>query len=341
MDAIMKPTLLFGGESRERLVSVATAQSIFETMPLNDLWFWSVEGLIYEVTSEQLLGHERPFERPFMPKGACLGSLDHALDLAVRDQRFFVLGLHGGMAENGVFQALCEARSLGFTGTGSLGSHLAFDKRASKTWLGAAGVLSPPTIEIEDMNEALNIYGALFAKPAQDGSSFGLIKVNDQNDIDLVRRAAKETDYLVEACIKGVEGTCGVIEVEGVPIALPPVEIIPADGSFDYEAKYLSSGTQEICPGRFDEATTQSIQDMAIRAHSILGCAAYSRTDFILSPHGLYYIETNSLPGLTRSSLLPKSLKAAGIAFSTFLEGLILEGQARALARSKPRGAKS
>jgi D-alanine-D-alanine ligase len=337
----MKLTLLFGGESRERLVSVATAQSIYETMSSLDLWFWSDNGQVYQVAPDELMRHERPFERPFEPIGNSLGTLEAALDRAVSQPRFFVLGLHGGMAENGVLQALCEARGIGFTGTGSLGSHLSFDKRASKTWLKAAGIMSPPTIALEDIEDALSLYGTLFAKPAQDGSSFGLIKVSGKNDLAAVRKAAQKSDYLIEACIDGIEGTCGVIEKEGVPIALPPVEIIPAEGSFDYEAKYLSKMTQEICPGRFDEASTKAISDMAIRAHLILGCAAYSRTDFILNPKGLYYIETNTLPGLTRSSLLPKSLKAAGIEFSTFLDDLIVEGQGRARARARfaPRGA--
>jgi D-alanine-D-alanine ligase len=111
---------------------------------------------------------------------------------------------------------------------------------------------------------------------------------------------------------------------DGSVIALPPIEIIPAEGGgFDYVAKYLAKSTQEICPGRFSPEVTAKLQDHAIRAHKALSCSGYSRSDFIVSNKGLVYLETNTLPGLTAASLYPKALKAQGIAFVDFLNGQI------------------
>src|SRR6266700_1187597 len=183
---------------------------------------------------------------------------------------------------------------------------------------------SRPGISLEDMDRALAEYGRLIAKPAKDGSSYGLIFVNSTQDLTAVRRAARSEEYVVEPFIAGAEATCGVLErLDGSLIALPPVEIIPAEGAFDYEAKYIAKATQEICPARFAPEVNAQLMDQALRAHRALSCRGYSRTDFIVGKEGPVYLETNTLPGLTRSSLYPKALKAEGIAFVDFLRGLI------------------
>ena len=143
-------------------------------------------------------------------------------------------------------------------------------------------------------------------------------------DLVAVRHAAKTEEYLIEPYIAGVEATCAVLEQsDGSVIALPPIEIVPADGGFDYVAKYLAKSTQEICPGRFAPETTDEIKDQALRAHQALSCVGYSRSDFIVSDKGPIYLETNTLPGLTKASLYPKALKAQGIEFADFLHDQI------------------
>jgi len=109
----------------------------------------------------------------------------------------------------------------------------------------------------------------------------------------------------------------------GTAISLPPIEIIPGEGAFDYTAKYLLKSTQEICPGRFSPEISAAIMDQALRAHRALSCGGYSRTDFIVSSKGPVYLETNTLPGLTAASLYPKALKAQGIEFVDFLHDQI------------------
>jgi D-alanine-D-alanine ligase len=326
----MRITILFGGTNKERLVSVASAQALHSALPDADLWFWDVDDTVHETSSEVLLKHSRPFEHPFRPGTPSLGKIEQALDKARGEDRLLVLGLHGGTAENGELQAMCEMRGIPFTGSGSASSHLAFDKMAAKRFAAIAGVKAPEGIALEDIDAAFAEYGKLIAKPARDGSSYGLIFVNAKQDLVAVRNAAKTEEYLIEPFVSGVEATCGVLErSDGTAISLPPVEIIPGEGAFDYTAKYLLKSTQEICPGRFSPEISAAIMDQALRAHRALSCSGYSRTDFIVSDKGPVYLETNTLPGLTKASLYPKALKAQGIEFADFLRDQIALAEKR------------
>jgi D-alanine-D-alanine ligase len=322
----MRITILFGGTNKERLVSVATAQALHSALPEADLWFWDVDDTVHETQSQALLKHSRPFEEPFKPGTPSVGRIEQALDKARDENRLLVLGLHGGTAENGELQAMCEMRRVPFTGSGSASSHLAFDKVAAKRFAAIAGLQAPAGVALEDIERAFAEYGKLIAKPARDGSSYGLIFVNARQDLVAVRNAAKTEDYVIEPFISGVEATCGVLEQsDGSLTALPPIEIIPAEGGFgfDYRAKYLAKSTQEICPGRFAPEISAQLMDQALRAHKALSCSGYSRSDFIVSQKGLIFLETNTLPGLTKASLYPKALKAQGIEFADFLHGQI------------------
>jgi D-alanine-D-alanine ligase len=313
----MRVTILFGGTNKERLVSVASAQALHQALPEADLWFWHVADTVHDVPSKKLLTHARPFEDEFKPDDRGVG-LEQALDRAK-------------VEEDGELQVMCEMRGIPFTGSGSASSYLAFDKVAAKRFAALAGVTATAGIAVEDIEEAFAEYGKLIAKPVRDGSSYGLIFVNAQQDLVAVRNAAKREEYLIEPFIAGVEATCGVLEQsDGRVFSLPPIEIVPADGGFDYTAKYLLKSTQEICPGRFAPAISAQIMDQALKAHRALSCMGYSRTDFIVSQNGPVYLETNTLPGLTKASLYPKALKAQGIEFADFLHDQIALAAKRA-----------
>jgi D-alanine-D-alanine ligase len=320
----MRITILFGGSNKERLVSVASAQALHRALPEADLWFWDVRDEVRDVRSETLLAHARPFEDEFVPGGSSK-PLAQALDRARDEGRVLVLGLHGGRAENGELQAMCELRGIPFTGSGSAASHLAFDKVAAKRFAALAGVTTPAGVLLADIDRAFAEHGRLIAKPARDGSSYGLIFVNAKQDLVAVRNAATTEDYVIELFVSGIEATCGVLErSDGTVVALPPIEIVPAEGAFDYTAKYLLKSTQEICPGRFSPAVSAAIMDHALRAHRALSCRGYSRTDFIVTGRGPVYLETNTLPGLTAASLYPKALQAKDIGFADFLRDQIV-----------------
>src|SRR3984893_3878757 len=194
----MRITILFGGTNKERLVSVASAQALHQALPAADLWFWDAQNSVHEVGAQALLSHSRPFEEPFRPGTPSLGRILQALDKAKAEDRLLVLGLHGGAAENGELQAMCEMRGIPFTGSGSASSHLAFDKIAAKRFAEIAGVKAPRGVALEEAEAALAEHGRLIAKPARDGSSYGLIFVNATQDLAAVRRAAKGEEYVIE-----------------------------------------------------------------------------------------------------------------------------------------------
>lgn len=326
----MRPTILFGGTNRERLVAVASAQAIASALPDADLWFWAPDGQVHEADRGALAAHQRPFEIDFPATGPLIGSIEAALDRAAAEQRVLVLSLHGGPAENGELAALCEARGVAFTGSGAAASRLAFDKASTKAVVAEQGVVSPGAVAVEQAPEALAQYGKLVAKPVAEGSSYGLLFVSSEADLAELKDAAQREPYLVEPFVAGAEATCGVLEQDGELIALPPVEILPADGAFDYASKYLAAGTQEICPARFPAEVNAALQEAAVKAHRAVGASGYSRSDFIVTDQGVVFLEINTLPGLTKASLYPKALGAQGISFIDFLHGQIALAEARA-----------
>ena len=165
-------------------------------------------------------------------------------------------------------------------------------------------------------------------KPIVGGSSIGVTLAKSFNDLrDGVYKALSHSPkILIEEYINGREATCGVVEgFRGEELhALMPIEIIPSSksGFFDYDAKY-NGAAQEICPANFDRVIKEEIQRLAIEAHKALGLRHYSRSDFIVSPRGIYFLEVNTLPGLIEGFLLPKELDAAGSSLPEFLDHLI------------------
>jgi D-alanine-D-alanine ligase len=319
----MRPTVLFGGVNRERLVSVASAQAISAALPNAELWYWTAGGEVHAASQPALLAHQQPFEVELPPEGPSLGSIAATLERARREDRVLILALHGGPAENGELAEMCEARGVPFTGSGSAASRLAFDKARTKAVVSQAGVSAPMSVALEHAQAALVEHGRLVAKPVAEGSSFGLIFVNDESDLARLRAAAEGEAYLIEPFVQGPEATCGVLEHRGEVIGLPPVEIRPAGNAFDYASKYLATETEEICPATFPSEVNAAMQDAALKAHAAVGARGYSRSDFIITEQGPTFLEINTLPGLTRASLFPRELVVQGVAFADFLEGQI------------------
>lgn len=331
MSTARSVTILFGGPSRERLVSVATAQALHVALPHADLWFWNTDDTVHVVPPEELLAHAQVFETPFEPKGAGFGDINRALDQAKTESRVMLFGLHGGPAENGELPLMCEIRRLAFTGAGSAAGNIAFNKGAAKRFASLAGLTVLPNIQLDEMERALGEYDTLLAKPLRDGSSYGLTIVRTPDDIEAVRAVAKLEDYLVEPFIVGVEATCGVLEQpDGSVIALPPIETITASGVLDYTAKYLAPTTQDICPGRFAPNISEKLMEDALTAHKAMSCAGYSRSDFIVRDNEVVFLELNTMPGLSRASAYPVSLRAQDISFGEFLDGQIALARKRA-----------
>ncbi|KGF67518.1 hypothetical protein LL06_21680 [Hoeflea sp. BAL378] len=324
-------TILFGGHGAERLVSVASAQNLAGHAPGAELWFWRPDDCFIPVSHAELAAHRSAFEVEFEPVSPPLArSVDEALERARNDSRLLVLGLHGDGAEDGALALDCERRRIPFTGSGSAASARGFDKQQSKLLVAAAGGAVAPSLLLKagtDVAAAagfLETHGPLIGKPVASGSSHGLIAVDGQSGLDRLRAAAADCDYMLEPFVSGREFTVGVIETDDAPRALPPVEIVlDADIQFDYSAKYLGRGCREICPADIPDDWNDQLQDLALAAHAAIGAYGYSRTDVIVGPDGPVFLEINTLPGLSKASLIPQALAVAGIAFPDFLSGQV------------------
>jgi D-alanine-D-alanine ligase len=322
-------TILFGGSSRERLVSVASAQHLTQVYPAAELWFWSEHDSFVVVQREELLGHRDPFEHPLVPSGKPFAdSLDQLLEHAASTRRVLLLGLHGGRAEDGQLARACEARGIPFTGSGSRASEVSFHKPRAKELAAAAGIQVAPALLLQNAHDGLDTrlhewltrYGKLVAKPAADGSSYGLHFIESDFDLERLPVLAGHEPYLVEAFLRGPEASVGVVDWGGELEVLPPVEIrINEDRAFDYAGKYLGSGTREVCPAELPKETILALQAAALTVYNAVGAYGYARSDFIVTEQGPTFLEINTLPGLTKSSLIPLELSAAGHSFERFM----------------------
>ncbi|OGF66028.1 hypothetical protein A3I27_03255 [Candidatus Giovannonibacteria bacterium RIFCSPLOWO2_02_FULL_43_11b] len=243
--------------------------------------------------------------------------------------------LHGEYGEDGIVQQILEGHKIPYTGSGILASAMAMKKNIAKdvyknAWLKTPrGITLKKTANIKesvrDINETL--FPPWIIKPVGRGSSVGVAIAKTVPDIGpaLEKAFSYDNEALAEEFISGRETTCGVLEnFRGSKYyALPVIEIIPPDGFFfDYKVKY-NGETKEICPAHLDSKISEEIQNMSIAAHSALGLCHYSRSDFIVSKRGIYILETNTLPGLTSESLLPKASEAVGLSFPNLLDHLV------------------
>ncbi|HVP31586.1 MAG TPA: ATP-grasp domain-containing protein [Myxococcota bacterium] len=338
--------LLFGGPARERLVSVASAQNVATLLPSPRCFFWAVSGGVFELTVEELVGHARPFEVELAPRRpARWPDIKAALADWAERGLLLLLALHGQMVEDGVLQGWLEERGIPFTGSGSRASRDAFDKARAREIARAAGlrVAEATVVDGRDVPRSrarvldlLERFSRVVLKPVADGSSMGLRFVASGRELEEALVAIKDDahPYLAEAFVSGTELTVGVIDDEGdVLRALPCSEVrLPEGGAFGYEAKYLGRGAREITPAEVAPSVARAAQEAALVAHRALGCEGYSRTDLIVDAEGPVYLETNTLPGLTKASFVPQQLAAAGIPIERFLARQI------ALARRRARG---
>lgn len=264
------------------------------------------------------------------------GGLEKSPEKILRRVDVIINGLHGKYGEDGEVQKIMDHFGVPYTGSNAFGSAMAMNKIASKKIYKNNFLKTPSSINLslEDLTtEAIkeayhSMLSPFVVKPSSAGSSVGVHIVNNLRDLeDAVLVASQYSPaVLIEEYIGGREATCGVIDdFRGLPhYTLLPIEIKHGKDLFDYDSKYSDTGAEEICPGNFSERETKEIERMAIQAHESLGLRHYSRSDFIIHPkRGIFILETNSLPGLTKESLIPKALKAVGSNIKEFLSHLL------------------
>lgn len=237
------------------------------------------------------------------------------------------IAMHGGWGEDGRLQAALDLRRIPYTGSGPAACRIAMNKPRALEKFREAGLLTPPGIivtpeHVPDMSTLIAEWGRVVIKPASGGSTVGVVIAEEAIRAEIGFGSAWETDdvLLVEKYIPGRELTCAVFGDE----ALPPIEIRPRSGFYDYQSKYTKGETEYLCPAPLDDKLTARVKDAALRAHRALGCRTYSRADFRLSESGeLYVLEVNTAPGMTSTSLVPKAAAAAGWSFPELVRRIV------------------
>jgi D-alanine-D-alanine ligase len=241
-------------------------------------------------------------------------------DKRIRFDAVFI-AIHGTPGENGLLQGYFDMMKIPYSSCSAFCSALTFNKQACKLYLKEYGIPMAKNIILRkesspDLSSILVKTGLpCFVKPNDSGSSFGVTKVKTKEELPgAIETAFRESnEVMVEAFMDGREVACGVVKVKGKAVVLPVTEIISKNEFFDYEAKYTPGKSDEITPAEMPVNITNKIQDLSSSVYDLLGCKGIVRVDFIIVGEEPYFLEINSIPGMTEESLIPKQAKAAGI----------------------------
>ncbi len=276
-----------GGDSSEREISLRSGKAIAEALRSSGVNVVEIgeKGDIYEQT------------------------LSEGIDLAF-------IALHGKEGEDGTIQRFLEEHQITYTGSGVESSQLAMDKVLSKKKLKENGFLTPLfEVFCGKMDRNLRVEKfPVVVKPSAEGSSFGISVVQNESDLPQAMKKAFSFDenILVEEFVSGREITVGILGDQ----VLPPLEIKPKSGIYDFYSKYTVGATEYIVPAPLKESVSKALKEIALEVHTLFGCRDFSRVDFILDrSDNAFVLELNTIPGFTQTSLLPKSAQAIGIAF--------------------------
>ena len=250
----------------------------------------------------------------------------HVLEVCAMADIVF-LALHGRTGEDGRVQATLDLLGIPYTGSGYLGSAIAMDKDLTKRVVAPLGVKTPAWMLVESDGMDIDAVCAqvtlpCVVKPDDSGSSIGVSIANDEQELRAALEAAARegSRILIEQYIRGREVQIGILGDK----ALPSIEIIPAEGFYDYRNKYQPGAAKEITPAEIPAETEQRLADAALTVFHALNLSAYSRADFILDAEGeLWFLEINTLPGMTPTSLVPQEAAAVGISYSELCEQII------------------
>ena len=308
----MKVGVVRGGQSAERAVSLVTGREVAAAL--------------------RARGHE-----------VVELELDDALPEALRAAAVEVVfpAVHGGIGENGVLQGCLELMGVPYVGSGVLGSALAMNKSVAKVLFTTAGLRCAQGLVVDratglDAGERA-VRAALgpapyMVKPNAEGSALGATRVFDDKELRpaLEHALAVSPAALVEQFVTGREMTVAVLEIDGGPRALPPIEILSKKDWYDYDARYTVGLSDHVCPPEVSPGTLERLGDAGVRAHQALHCRDYSRMDCLLTDADeIVVLEVNSLPGMTPTSLFPDAARAAGYDFQTVVDHLVRQAAAR------------
>ena len=293
--------VLCGGDGREREVSLRSGKAV--TDALNEAGFYAV---MIDLTRLEDADRLEGFDGAF-------------------------IAMHGDWGEGGQLQAKLSGMGLPYTGSGPHASALAMDKWEAQKLFANAGIPVPKSILLpKSYDEVVRELGRdVVVKPCSGGSTVGVSIIHgltpqNLNEALNLARESYAGEVMAEEYIAGREITCAVWENNGRTEALPVIEIRPHEGYYDYTNKYTKGATEYIVPAEIPDDIAGMIGGYAVKAHEALGCRAYSRADFRLTPDGRAYIlEENTAPGMTATSLVPKAARAAGVSMSDFVKAIM------------------
>ncbi len=294
----MKIGVLMGGNSSERQVSLNSGKAIVD----------ACKELEYEVKE---FDSKKDFD---------------SLSREIKKVDLVFNALHGGDGENGVISSKLDSLGVKYTGSDEKASAICIDKDKSKKIVKKENYYTPDWVMLKKDDyktpDISNLSFPLVVKPNSEGSTIGLSIIQNESKLTEAIQLARNYDenILIESFIKGREITVGIIGGESYPI----VEIIPRHDLYDYECKYTKGMTDYICPANIEEKNSKRIQKIALKIHKLLECRHYSRVDFRLDKNNKpWFLELNTHPGMTETSLLPKSAAAAGFDFNSLINKII------------------
>jgi len=293
-----KIAVLMGGPGEEREISLQSGKAI-------QLALEAIGYNVLSITMENKLGD-------------IISDL-HSVDLVF-------LGLHGSIGENGTIQGFLESLGVKYTGSDPLSSAICMDKNISKI-IARDSKVNTPNWKIVTRDQTLNEDNSKFPlviKPNDQGSTVGLTIIHDESELGPALNLAYNysSSVMVEQFIEGRELTVTLIGDK----ALPVCEIIPSHELYDYECKYTSGMSKYVCPADIDLDLTKRVQEITERLFDVLKCRHYSRADFRLDHEdNLWFLEMNTLPGMTDTSLAPMAAKAAGFSFNDLIDRIVLQ----------------
>lgn len=302
--------LLAGGKSGEREISLVSGKAVYEAL----------------------------VEAGFNVTQIDPASKDDLVKLIQGDYDVAFLALHGKFGEDGTIQGMLEILDLPYTGPNVWSSSTAIDKAKTKVVYERVGVPTPKSILLEHSGEmtaeqVVQEFGTkCVIKAATEGSALGVYLCDGLDQIEDALEKVFEIDnkVLVETLVQGDEYTVGVLGTQE-PQALPVIQIIPINEFYDFESKYAEGGSKHVCPAPLPDSLTQKAQEIALLAHQGLECEGVSRTDLLLDDQGNFWaLETNTIPGMTATSLLPDAAKSIGMDFTQLCIYLIEDALANA-----------
>lgn len=300
-----------GGDSSEYEVSIKSAQSVadalegrYETYIVNirgSEWYW-----------EDKKGRAFPIDKNDFTI--------HLDDARIHFDAVFI-AIHGTPGENGLLQGYFDMLAIPYSSCGAFSSALTFNKQACKLYLKEYGIPMTNGILVSrgeqiDATKIIKEAGLpCFVKPNASGSSFGVTKVKEADMLlQAIEKAFHEGDeVLIESFMQGTETACGVMKTKNRKIVMPVTEIVPKNEFFDYEAKYTDGLSEEITPARLPAEITEKIQELTSQVYDLLSCRGIVRVDFIVTKQGPQFLEINTVPGMTRESIIPRQAAAFGI----------------------------